>query len=59
MKVIAIFTPQNKKNKNKRPKKRERERSEGYHLSPFHLRQIAEKTFGKFLIFLSKFGHYI
>ena len=51
MKVIAIFTPQNKKNKNKRPKERERERYEGYHLSPFHLCQIAETTFGKFLIF--------
>ena len=49
MKVIAIFTPQNKKNKNKRPK--ERERSEGYHLSPFRLCQIAETAFGKFLIF--------
>ena len=46
MKVIAIFTPRPQK---KRPK--ERERSEGYHLSPFHLCQIAETTFGKFLIF--------
>ena len=36
MKVIAIFTPKE---------------SEGYHLSPFHLCQIAETIFGKFLIF--------
>ena len=52
MKVIAIFTP-------KKKTKRERERSDGYHLSPFHLCQVAETAFGKFLILTFKFGHYI